>query len=210
MLCLAMLLTIGSRPVRSLEIEELEAKLSREPPVVTPFVEYRFSHLMKTAARSSGTLAYRSAGLLTRTVTAPYREHTEIAGDEVSIQRGDRAARRMSLHRLPQLRVLLASFRAMLDGNIGDLATDFSVSVDGKADSWVLTLRPRDPRVLRSLERVEVHGAADRPWCLEIVEPDGDATLTFFDAPPDSGISARAVLTQLCRAGIARETGDDR
>lgn len=209
-MCLGLLLIISSLPAQSLGIEDLERKLLREPPVVTPFVEFRFSRLMKSAARTSGTLEYLGAGLLTRTVTAPYSEHAEIAGDEVRIRRGNREVRRVSLQRVPQLRVLLGGFRAMLDGKIEALKGDFTVTVGGRDESWNLTLRPRDPRIARNLERIEVHGAADRPRCFEIVEPDGDSTLTFLDVAPDRKISARAELSQLCRAGVAREPGHDR
>jgi hypothetical protein len=194
------MLALGN-PAHSLGIEELEAKLVRKPPVVTPFVDYRFSHVLKAAVRSSGTLEYREDEALVRTVTSPFREQAEILGDEVRIRRGERPERRVSLQRIPQLRVLSGSFRAMLDGHIGQLSQDFDVALAEQPAGWALTLRPLDARLAKYLARIEVHGSADRPHCLEVVEPDGDVTLTFLEAPPDERVSARAALESLCRNG---------
>jgi hypothetical protein len=208
MVCLG-LLTI-SNPAHSLGIEELEAKLERKPPVVTPFVEYRFSHLLKAVARSSGTLEYRADEVLARTVISPFREQTEVVGDEVRIRRGERPERRLSLQRVPQLRLLLGSFRAMLVGRIGQLSQDFNVALAEHPPGWALTLRPLDARLARYLDRIEVHGSDDRPHCFEVIEPDGDATLTFLGSPPEDHMSARAALEGLCRGAPSGKTGNER
>jgi hypothetical protein len=202
-------LTISSA-AHSLGIEELEAKLVRKPPVVTPFVDFRFSHVLKSAARSSGTLEYREDEALVRTVTSPFHEQAEVLGDEVRVRRGERPERRIPLQRIPQLRVLLGSFRAMLDGKVSELSEDFDVTLAEHPVSWKLTLRPRDAKLSRYLERIEVHGSADRPHCLEVVEPDGDVTLTFLETAPDERISARSGLEKLCRGGMPENTGHER
>ncbi|MEO8017588.1 MAG: LolA-related protein [Pseudomonadota bacterium] len=199
-----------ANPAHSLGIEELEAKLVRKPPVVTPFVDYRFSHVLKVPVRSSGTLEYREDEALVRTVTSPFREQAEVMGEEVQIRRGERPERRVSLQRVPQLRVLLGSFRAMLDGHVSQLSQDFNVVLADQPGRWALTLRPLDARLARYLDRIEVHGTADRPHCLEVVEPDGDATLTFLETPPDERISARPVLESLCRGVTPEKTGHER
>jgi hypothetical protein len=197
-------LLLASGATHSQGIEELERRLARTPPVSTSFVEYRFSQVLKRPARASGTLEYRADGVMVRDVKSPHLERTEVSADEVRIQRGQRPVRRLSLQRAPQLRVLLASFRALLDGRITPLAEDFEVSLAGDAPRWRLTLRPRDARLAKYLERIEVYGSGDRPRCLEAVEPDGDATLTLFDsaAPPATRVD-RAMLEQQCRAASA-------
>ncbi|HEV7606656.1 MAG TPA: LolA-related protein [Steroidobacteraceae bacterium] len=199
-----------SNPAHSLGLEELETKLVRKPPVVTAFVDYRFSHVLRSAVRSSGTLEYRADEALVRTVTSPFREQAEVVGDEVRIRRGERPERRVSLQRIPQLRVLLGSFRAMLDGHVSQLSQDFNVALAEQPTGWALTLRPLDTRLARYLARIEVHGSADRPHCLEVVEPDGDVTLTFLEVPPDERISARPALESLCRGETPEKTGRER
>ena len=82
--------TLGREPEKGLELEQLEQleqKLARTPPVSTEFVEYRFSHLLKKPLRSSGTLEYRADGVMVRNVAAPNREVTEVDGEQVRITR---------------------------------------------------------------------------------------------------------------------------
>ncbi len=158
--------------------------------------------MLKRPTRVTGGLEYRADGVMIRNVASPRPERSEVSGDEVRIARGDGPARRISLQRAPQLRILLSSFRAMLEGRITPLAQDFDISLDGERGSWKLGLRPLDARVAAYLERIDVYGRGPRLHCMEATEPDGDATLTLFG---NSGIPAlsesRIDIEQFCRAG---------
>jgi len=199
------LLLTGTATGRSLE--ELERALARTPPVSTGFVEYRFSHLMKKPLRTSGTLEYRAEGVMTRKVESPFQETTDIDGDTVRIARAGRATRTLSLQRAPQLRVLLGSFRALLEGKLAPLAVDFDITLEDQAQNWTLTLRPHDARLAKQLDHIRVFGIGDRPTCLEALEPDGDAALTLFDAAPADGVTpSRDELTRRCHAPSTHTT----
>lgn len=203
-LSLLLLLTATASQGRELEdsrgLEALEQKLARTPPVSTEFVEYRFSHLLKKPLRSSGTLEYRADGVMVRNVAAPNREVTEVDGEQVRITRAGKPARTLSLQRAPQLRVLLGSFRALLEGRLTPLQQDFTVTLNQDAPNWTLTLEPRDASLARHLARIEVHGSGDRPACVEALEPDGDGALTLFAAPPAGNtLPTRAELERQCR-----------
>lgn len=182
-------------------LEALEQQLKRTPPVSTGFVEYRFSHLLKKPLRTSGTLEYRADGVLARNVDSPYHELTEVNGDQVRITRGDKPVRTLSMQRAPQMRVLLGSFRALLEGRLVPLQQDFAVTLNDDDASWTLLLKPRDPQLARHLARIEVHGSGNRPFCLEALEPDGDGAITLMsDAPVAGGTPpARAELERSCR-----------
>jgi hypothetical protein len=201
---LSVLLLTGTA-ASSRGLEEFERRLARTPPVSTDFVEYRFSRLLKKPLFTSGTLEYRADGVLARRVAAPYREITEVRGDEVRIQRAEKPARTLSLQRAPQLRVLLGSFRALLEGNFAPLAEDFEVTLSESDQRWTLTLRPRDARLAKHLARIDVFGAGDRPGCLEALEPDGDGAITLLGEGSATGGSPpnRAELERTCRTGSA-------
>ena len=177
--------------------------------MTTSFVEYRFSHLLKKPLRSSGTLEYRADGVLARHVETPHREATQIEGDSVRITRAGRPERIISLARAPQLRVLLGSFRALLEGRLAPLDRDFEMTLEEQATNWKLTLKPRDSRVAKHVERIEVFGSGDRPGCVEALEPDGDGALTLLAesmraVSPAAGASiSRAELERICRAPAA-------
>jgi hypothetical protein len=196
-------LMLSASTARALGVDELEQRLKRTPPVSAPFVEYRFSRLLKRPLRTAGLLEYRADGVLARTVDEPYREHTEVAGDEVRIRRGDRPQRRLSLQRAPQLRLLLGSFRALLEGRFAPLAGDFTMTLEEGGELWTLTLTPRDAGLARALARIHVHGIADRIACLESTEPDGDATLTIFGPDPGGPRPERRALESACRIAAA-------
>jgi Outer membrane lipoprotein carrier protein LolA-like len=199
-----------STAVFSRALEDFERQLRRTPPVTTRFVEYRFSHLLKKPLRSSGTLEYRADGVLARNVDAPYREVTEVSGDEVRITRGDKPSRTLSLQRAPQLRVLLGSFRALLEGQLVPLQQDFEITLAEEQPGWTLTLKPRAERLAKNLARIEVFGSGDRPTCLQALEPDGDGAITLFgDSPAESGAPpARADVERSCRGSVAHGAPD--
>ncbi len=186
-------------------LEELERRLARTPPVTTDFVEYRFSHLLKKPLRSSGTLEYRADGVMVRNVLAPTREVTEVDGEQVRIIRAGKPTRTLSLQRAPQLRVLLGSFRALLEGRLTPLQQEFAVTLDEHAANWTLTLEPRDPSLAKHLAHIDVHGSGDRPACLEALEPDGDGALTLFTAAPAGNpLPTRAELERQCRVSAVQ------
>ncbi|HEU4591481.1 MAG TPA: LolA-related protein [Steroidobacteraceae bacterium] len=203
---LSALLLMGMAPAGQAEapggIEALEQRLARTPPVSTDFVEYRFSHLLKKPLRSGGTLEYRADGALVRNVTVPYRESTTVLGDQVRIARAGKPERTMALQRAPQLRVLLGSFRALLEGHLTPLQQDFDVALEEDAARWTLRLKPKDSALARHLARIEVHGNGDRPGCMEALEPDGDGSLTLFGAAPDMAapLPTRPEIENRCRA----------
>jgi len=172
--------------------------------VTTTFVEYRFSRLLRKPLRTSGSLEYRSDGVLARNVDSSYHEVTEVDGDVVRITRGEKPTRTISLERAPQLRVILASFRALLDGRLTPLQSDFEITLSEQDARWTLTLKPREPRLARQLTRIDVYGAGDRPACVEALEPDGDGALTWLgEVPPSDASLDRAGLEQQCRGSTA-------
>lgn len=203
LLSLLLLLTATATPSRGLE--ELEQRLARTPPVSTEFVEYRFSHLLKKPLRSSGTLEYRADGVMVRNVVAPNREVTEVDGEQVRITRAGKPTRTLSLQRAPQLRVLLGSFRALLEGRLTPLQREFTVILDEQEANWTLTLEPKDPGLAKHLAHIDVHGSGDRPACLEALEPDGDGALTLFTAAPAGNtLPTRAELERQCRVSAVQ------
>jgi hypothetical protein len=216
MLLSALLLTATTtapchEPEKSQGLEALEKRLARSPPVSTDFVEYRFSHLLRKPLRSSGTLEYRADGVMVRNVSAPTRETTEVDGEQVRITRAGKATRSLSLQRAPQLRVLLGSFRALLEGKLTPLKQDFEVSLTEDAAHWTLTLKPRDPTLAKHLAHIDVHGNGDKPSCLEALEPDGDGALTLFAAAPAGvALPSRAELERTCRAGTVQRATPSR
>jgi Outer membrane lipoprotein carrier protein LolA-like len=195
-----------STAASSRSLEEFERQIARTPPVSTDFVEYRFSRLLKKPLRVGGMLEYRADGVLARKVESPYQELTEVMGEQVQITRAGKPPRTVLLQRAPQLRAVLGSLRALLEGKLQPLAVDFDIVLEDSSAGWKLTLTPKDARLKKYLMHIDVFGAGDRPACLQTVEPDGDASLTLFGSPPASPSSklppARAELESRCRSSV--------
>src|SRR5262245_31953314 len=83
----------------ALDVDALLKSLARPAPAVTSFVEVRYSKLLDRPLVVKGQLEYRGDGALVREVQTPFRERTEIAGETVTVQRGNKSPRRFSLKR---------------------------------------------------------------------------------------------------------------
>ncbi len=161
-------------------LPELERALVRQPPQSTPFTEYRFSRLMKRVMVARGTLEYREPGVWVRTQDLPNPERAEISNEEIRLRRGGGAERRIALSRAPQLRLLLDSLRALLEGRVSQLGDRFEVSLTSNDAAWGLRLVPRDARQAKEVAHILVFGSGDAPECIEVAEPDGDASFTLL------------------------------
>lgn len=193
------LVLLAAAPAPARTLAELEQALLRPPPQTTPFVEYRFSRLLKRPTISSGTLEYREAGVWIRAVESPRRERAEIADDEIRLQRADGTDRRVSLARAPQLRMLLDILGALLEGRLTRVRDDFEVSLTSADEAWGLRLAPRDSTLARRVTRIDVFGTGDTPACIEMLEPDGDASFTFLGGAAPPVTKDRAAVETRCR-----------
>lgn len=184
------------------DIDALLARLARPAPAATAFREVHFSRLLAHPLVVGGELQYLGAGALARDVEQPYRERTEIHGEDVTVTRGG-SVRHFSLEHAPDLRSLLASFSALLGGDRQLLAQQFDITATGDADHWSLALTPRAARARTHVGTIFVDGAAGEPRCITTGEPGGDTTVmllgTLAQAPLPAAADA-AALRAHCRA----------
>jgi hypothetical protein len=171
-----MLVTMTSLAA-DLDTGALLDSLVRPAPDTTRFVEVRYSALLSEPIFVTGELEHRTDGALVRRVESPYLETTELHDENVLVDRAGSKPRRFSLDRAPELRGLLASFGALLTGDREALERNFAVAVRGDPEHWRLELSPRDERLKRRLASIVVDGRQDRPRCLTLAEPDGDASV---------------------------------
>ena len=175
-----------------LDADTLLARLARPAPDSTPFVEIRYSELLEEPLVVSGQLEHREDGSLVRTVEAPFHEVTTLRGGSVTLARNGDRTKRFSLERAPELRGLLASFGAILQGDRELLDRYFSIVVNGDDDRWEIELSPTDAAMRRRLATIVINGAEDRPECFSMNEPDGDATVMLLGLRDRPGLPAPA------------------
>jgi Outer membrane lipoprotein carrier protein LolA-like len=166
---------IGAVEAPTASLDSLLAMLARQPPQSIAFSEVHTSALLNRELIVGGTLEYAGPGKLSRVVTTPYSERTDIDGDLVRISRADGSERRFSLKHAPELGGLLTGFTALLAGDRAALEREFEIAVAGDRTAWQVTLTPRSNRVRARIERVSVHGTGDVPACIVTRSKDARA-----------------------------------
>lgn len=199
-------LTLTAAPLHAADpdAEALLARLARPPPDSTSFVEVRYSSLLDQPIVVAGHLEHRKDGSLVRSVEWPYQEVTELHGENVSVARAGSRPRRFTLDRAPELRGMLTSFGAILQGDRQTLEQYFAVSARGTDARWVLTLTPRVDKLKRHLSRIVVNGVENRPQCFRLEEPDGDESLMALGITGPDTLPAsreRGALHEWCADG---------
>jgi len=158
-------------------------------------------HLLREPLVLHGELEYGGHDRLGKRVEAPFREITTIGNGVVRVEREGRAAREISLDRVPALAALLGGFSALLGGDAATLASRYVLGVKLGADTWTLTLRPRDAELARHLREIVVDGRDREPACFALEETSGDASVLLLGelAAVPLAHPTRAQLTVLCR-----------
>ena len=205
----AALLALATANLQAAELDEeaLLASLARPAPQATGFVELRHSELLLAPLVISGQLEHRADGTLVRRVESPFRETTELRGENVVVEREGSRPRRFSLDRAPELRGMLASFGALLSGDAATLRRHFTVAVQGVPERWQIELVPQDEKLRARLAGIVVDGTGDRPACFTLTEPDGDATIMAIGVNDRAALPAslgRDVLEAWCAGAAGR------
>jgi hypothetical protein len=179
------------------------AGLKRDVPARTAYTEVRFSGLLERPLILHGELEYLGPGKLGKRVDAPYKEQTSVSDGEAKVQRGTRAPRTFSLSQAPELEGFLRGFSALLGGDAAALARDFTLAASGNSANWQLVLKPRDERLARRVEAIEVDGSGATPRCFRTHEADGDLGVLLVDTLANAKLPARPSQPQvdaLCRS----------
>ncbi|WP_343214350.1 LolA-related protein [Dyella sp. ASV21] len=194
----------ASAPEDAATARELVSALGRPAPARTPFAEARFMKMLDQPLVVSGQLSWLGGDRLERQLLQPHRELSTIADGEVTQQREGREPRRFSLKRAPQLQALLDSFVALLGGDPARLEQAFTIQRSGTdATHWTLTLIPRDPKLVRTVSRIEIDGRGNEPRCLRMQEADGDLAVDLLGelAARMPAAPTREGLVALCQGG---------
>jgi hypothetical protein len=161
--------------------EQLMASLAAQPDSVIEFTETRHSSLLKEPLVTTGELRFKRPDTLERRVKTPFAERYLIEGDRLTIERsGAGAPRTLSLGSQPLLANLVETIRALLRGDLQTLTRLYRVELRGTPDDWALTLLPSDPAMVEFVASVHVRGRAAALTEMEVVEPNGDRTVTHF------------------------------
>jgi Outer membrane lipoprotein carrier protein LolA-like len=178
---LAVVGVVAAAPSGSFDVEAAMRALAAAPKTPLAFTETRHSSLLKEPLVTTGELRFSPPDTLERRVRTPTAERYLIEGDRLTIERtGAGAPRTLSLASQPLLDNLVDTIRAMLRGDLPTLARMYRIEFAGGRDDWALTLLPSDPTMVEFVSTVRVTGHAGMLDEMEVVEPNGDRTVTRF------------------------------
>ncbi len=158
------------------DLPELLARLALdEGRQEIAFEESRYNRLITEPVRSRGRLIYEPPDRLIKRLEAPRRESAVLERERLAIlDAQDREVASIDLWLQPDLQMVYGSIKAVLAGDAEALRSAFWVSLDGKREAWVLTLRPRSDSARTRLEQVVIEGRGSKLLSFEFREADGD------------------------------------
>ncbi|MEM7169031.1 MAG: LolA-related protein [Pseudomonadota bacterium] len=166
----------------SFTIEDLLGGLKRTSALQSRYIEEKYLSFLTEPVVSEGTLTFRPPDRLERQVLRPKKETVIIEGNFVSLQAvaGDPPLKvRLSDH--PPLEALATALRALFAGDkVGFLAI-FTPHLTGSKKAWSLELRPKTPDLAKTLELLRLSGKDDSLESIEMVESNGDRTVTVLN-----------------------------
>ena len=151
-----------------------------------------------------GELEYLGPGQLGKRIDSPYQELTTIADGQVTVQRGTRKPRQISLERIPELEGFLRGFSALLGGDTLALERDFDLASSGDSVRWQLQLTPKDARLRKRIKALEVDGENQTARCFSIIDADNDASILMVESLAAIALPkplTRSAVESACRGG---------
>jgi len=171
---LALLLASGASA--AFDLDALMQALRDVPERHARFEETRRIALLEGPIVRRGTLDYVRPDRLTMRVDAPFYEKLDVAGDALTIERRS-GTTRVALASQPQVAAWIESLRATLAGDRAGLTAHFEVALEGDADSWRMSLKPRDPVLAGVVARVAIAGRGAAVVRFETEEVKGDSSV---------------------------------
>jgi len=162
-------------------LNELSQLLRREVASTASFHEQQYRRVLKEPIERQGEFYFEPPSLFEKRVLAPVTETYRLDGETLSIALPDRKVRQVSLRNQPLLGGLLLSFRAVVSGHLDMLAASFEVRVSGTPEAWRIDLRPTQADVAKYVGAIHVTGKGSEPLRFEILERNGDRTITAIE-----------------------------
>jgi hypothetical protein len=162
-------------------LNELSQLLRREVTSTASFHEQQYRRVLKEPIERQGEFHFEPPSLFEKRVLAPVTETYRLDGETLSIALPDRKVRRVSLRNQPLLGALLLGFKAVVSGHLDMLAGSFEVQVSGTPEAWRIDLRPKQADVAKYIGAIHVTGKGSEPLCFEILERNGDRTITAIE-----------------------------
>jgi outer membrane lipoprotein-sorting protein len=157
-------------------IDQLMQALAQNKSGHATFVEKKYLALLDRPLESSGDLIYTAPDRLEKRTLKPKPESMVLQGNTLTVERGRRQYV-LALQDYPELGAFTESIRGTLAGDQKALAHNYNISLEGSAERWTLILRPIDPAMVATVQRVVIQGSQAELHSIEIEQADKDRSV---------------------------------
>ena len=149
---------VGAQPAAAKwDLAQLMQQLAAVKTASAHFVEHRYLRMLKEPLVDSGTLFYRAPDQLRKDTLEPQVEKLSIDRDILTIDREGKS-QTLQLKDYPELWAIIEGIRGTLAGDRSALENYYIVTLHGSAESWQLSLVPRDPKIEKAVRSVLISG----------------------------------------------------
>ena len=180
----ALLLAVGVAPLQvqaqAFDLKALMQRMAQRKTGEARFTEERIVKGIDGPLMSSGTLTFAAPDRFARHTLQPTKESMEVQGRTLLLKRGNRT-RQMEMDMVPEVGALLDAMRATLTGDAALLQKHFAAELTGNDAKWVLRLKPRDERLARQVQQIELVGQVADLRSIELQLSGGDRSLMLLE-----------------------------
>ena len=138
------------------------------------FTESHTAPVLSAPLVSTGTLTYGAPDYLRKVTISPVPETFVLDHEHVTLTGGDDSGiHEFALNDDPRIAGLIEGIRATLAGDLPALERFYTVSLNGEAADWQLTLLPTDLALARHVKSIIVSGSQGRIGNIDTVSSDG-------------------------------------
>lgn len=193
---------------RPADAAALFAAFRRMPGLEARYTEKKHLALLLVPLESKGRLYFLQPGYLSRVVEAPEKSTLTITPGELRMSGRD-GVEVIDLHQSDRLRLFVSSLVQVFRGEQQALTELYAISYgpDGEDEvRWKLHLVPREKPLDQMMKALTLRGRGVAVTSIELVEPNGDRTVTTItaaDAEREFTVAERREIF-----GIRPEAGD--
>jgi len=154
----ALVTMMSATAAQDLQLPELMRLLAVQKSAKATFVERKFIALLDKPLDSSGELSFTAPDRLEKRTLSPKPESLVLEGDRLTIETSGKKIA-INLQSRPEAAAFVESIRGTLAGDLGALEKFYSLELSGSAEHWKLQLVPRQPDMLKIVNRIRFEGS---------------------------------------------------
>lgn len=160
-------------------LSEVMARFAGSPGLQARFVERKEIPLLSAPLETRGQIAFVPPDRFARITEWPETSRLVFDGGKLRFE-GGLGIESVDLERDPGLRRFAEELVVLLRGDLAALRDRYSLEFTPKGERWILLLTPRGNAARRFVASIVLAGRGAQLESLEISQPDGSVTHTWF------------------------------